>query len=129
VTHVLHGIIRAWRWKVEIRPLENLLFYGALYAIAVWLPDGVVGPARSVLLVVITMLVTVLVALFTSAWRQRRKRRKARERGGTLPSRPVRGDEHIVQLSPGHEAPEVAAAFGLEIARRINKPGRKGAPQ
>lgn len=70
-------LVRAWRWKVEIRPIQNLLFYGVLYGLAVWLPYGGVTGARSLLLVLTTICVAVPVAIFGWAWWQRRKTRRA----------------------------------------------------
>ena len=69
----MRWIVRAWRWRVEVAPVQILLVYGCLYAVTAWLPYGAIDAVRVVLLLVIAVGTAVVVALFASAWRQRRK--------------------------------------------------------
>lgn len=69
-----HWLLRAWRWRVEVRPVPDLLLYAAIVAAITWLPLGAIRSVQRALLILVAMGVVVAVAAFVSAWRQVRRR-------------------------------------------------------
>ena len=69
-----YWLLRAWRWRVEVRPVPDLLLYAAIVAAITWLPLGGVRSVQRAVLVLIAVCVVVAVAAFVSAWRQVRRR-------------------------------------------------------
>jgi hypothetical protein len=67
--------VRLWRWQVTVRPVPILVLYICLYAVTAQLPHGAIDLVRVVMLAVIAALTALVLAIFASAWRQRRKAR------------------------------------------------------
>lgn len=62
-------LVRAWRCRVEVRPVPNLLFYAAGGAASMWVSDGVLRAVQTGLFVVIVGGAVVALAAFASARR------------------------------------------------------------
>lgn len=69
----MRWIVRAWRWRVEVRPLPLLLGFACWYALGRWLTPGRIDTIQTVLNIVIAVCAVVIVAVVASASRQRRK--------------------------------------------------------